>query len=722
MNAPASFLLSRHHTAIRCLFVMSLQRGVQLRPEALAGISEEDPAGSILRVLAASGLEGRLLEGRKARHLAGLGDALPAMALTKGGNWVVLMGAADGPDGPALLVLDPQTEAQGTQSVARARFAAEWAGTLIVCRPARTAPPEPETFGLAWFVPEILRQRRYLRDVAVAAVMATVIAFATPLTFQVLIDKAIGHQSYQTLGAIVVVAAILILFDGLFGYARQYLMLFVTNKVDARLATRTFRHLLHLPLHVFEASSAGTLSRNLQQTETIRQFLTGRLFQAALDALTLPLTLGLLAFYSGKLTVVVLLFSLAIAGVIGVIVPIFRHHLQRLYQAEGARQAHLVETIHGIRTVKSLALEPARMKDWDDAVAVGVARRGAVGRLAALANVMTTGLEKSMQICVLGLGAIDVFDGQLSIGALIAFNMVAGRVTGPLIQIVGLINESQEARLAVEMLGTIMTQAPERDPARPGLKPEVVGRLVFEGVTYRYPGAATPALDAVSFAVEPGQVIGLVGRSGSGKTTVTRLIQAIQTQQDGAIRLDGIDLRQIDLPHLRTQIGVVLQENFLFRGTIRENIAAARPEASLAEIVEAARMAGAAEFIERLPASYDTLVQENGANLSGGQRQRIAIARALVLKPRLLIFDEATSALDPESEAIVQEHLAEIAVGRTVLIVSHRLTSLVEADAILVLDRGRVVDFAPHASLVERCDVYRRLWHQQTRHLQGLCA
>jgi ATP-binding cassette subfamily B protein len=229
---------------------------------------------------------------------------------------------------------------------------------------------------------------------------------------------------------------------------------------------------------------------------------------------------------------------------------------------------------------------------------------------------------------------------------------------------------------------------------------------------------ASAVLDRVSFRVERGQVIGVVGRSGSGKTTVTRLIQGIQTAQEGMIRLDGVDIRHVNLGHLRRNIGVVLQENFLFRGTIRENIAAARPDAALAEVVEAARMAGAEEFIDRLPLSYDTMVEENGANFSGGQRQRIAIARALMTRPRLLIFDEATSALDPESEAIVQEHLGEIAHGRTLLIVSHRLTSLAHADAILVLEQGKVVDCAPHAVLLQRCEPYQRLWRQQTSSLQ----
>jgi ATP-binding cassette subfamily B protein len=266
------------------------------------------------------------------------------------------------------------------------------------------------------------------------------------------------------------------------------------------------------------------------------------------------------------------------------------------------------------------------------------------------------------------------------------------------------------------MLGTVMSHPPERDPSQSGMTPRLTGAIAFDRVTFRYRAGAAAVLDRVSFEAQEGQVIGIVGRSGSGKTTVTRLIQGMQTAQDGVIRLDNVDIRHIDLPHLRRSIGVVLQENFLFRGSVRDNIAAARPDAPLGEIVEAARMAGAEEFIDRLPQSYETVIEENGANFSGGQRQRIAIARALLTKPRLLIFDEATSALDPESESIVQENLDVIARGRTLIIVSHRLTSLAGADAILVLDGGHVLDFAPHRILLERCDSYARLWRQQTRH------
>jgi subfamily B ATP-binding cassette protein HlyB/CyaB len=514
------------------------------------------------------------------------------------------------------------------------------------------------------------------------------------------------------------VFVLLTLFDGVFGYVRQQCMLLASNKIDARLGARTFRHLLSLPLSFFESHAAGVLVRHMQQTEKLRHFLTGRLFQVMLDAALLPILLVFLALYSGVLTLVVLGFSLVIAMVIGAMVPTFRARLNRLYETEGARQAHLVETLHNMRAVKSLVLEPARQKAWDQKLAAAIRQHEAVGRIGAGGSVATGVLEKLMQISVLALGATQVFEGALSLGALVAFTMLSGRVTGPLVQMVALINEYQEAALSVRMLGTVMNTPPERGGAARMARPPITGRMQFEQVGFRYPGAATPALDGVSFTVAPGQVIGVVGRSGSGKTTITRLIQAIHAPQSGLIHLDGVDIRHIDLNHLRRGIGVVLQDNLLFRGTIRENIAAARPDAPLPEIIEVARLAGAQEFIDRLPLSYDTMLEEGASNFSGGQRQRLAIARALLTRPNLLIFDEATSALDPDSEAIIQQNLAEIARGRTMIIVSHRLSSLVQSDAILVLEQGRLLDCAPHATLLERCDIYRHLWQQQTQHLR----
>jgi ATP-binding cassette subfamily B protein len=349
---------------------------------------------------------------------------------------------------------------------------------------------------------------------------------------------------------------------------------------------------------------------------------------------------------------------------------------------------------------------------------MSVRRRGSVGHFGIVAGTVTNGLSSLLTLSLMTVGVLEVFGGNLSLGALIAFNMLSGRVTGPLLQIVSLINEYQQMALSVRMLGTVMDYPPERDPDQQGIKPPITGELEFQNVTFRYEGTVTPALSRVSFRVETGQVIGVVGRSGSGKTTITRLIQGLHTAQEGLIQLNGTDIRHMDLQHLRRSIGVVLQDNILFRGTIRDNIAAGNPEAPFEEVMEVARLAGADEFIDRLPRSYETLIEESASNFSGGQRQRIAIARALLLKPNLLLFDEATSALDPESEAIVQQNLDDISKGRTLIIVSHRLSSLVNADAILVLDKGEVVDFAPHGDLVERCAIYRHLWEQQTRFLQ----
>lgn len=714
----STFKLSAHHTALRSLFIVSLHKGVKLKPESFAAFEENDTLGSILKIMRKEGLRGKVLRNSRWKDLAALGSSFPVIAIQMDGNWVIVVETVDGPDGPSAAVLDPADEQKGITLVPRDRFLADWSGSLVVC--TRTAQPreEAQPFGLRWFLPEILRHRDFFRDVAIAATMSNLITFATPLMFQILLDKVITHRSYETLTAIILIFMVLTLFDGVFGYVRQYLMLLVTSKIDARLASRTFQHLLSLPLQFFEGTTAGVLIRHIQQTETIRQFLTGRLFQTMLDLMAFPLLLVMLLLYSAKLTMVVLGFSAVIAAIIGIMVPTFRRKLEQLYQAEGARQAHLVETIHGIRTVKSLALEDSRLSAWDEKVVTGVRRRALVGRISAIAGVLTHGLDKLMQITVLGLGTAEVFDGSLTIGALVAFNMISGRVTGPLVQVVGLINEYQEAALSIKMLGTVMEHPPERDPRQSGMRPQITGALSFEQVGFRYQPTGYPILDRVSFDVQEGQVVGIVGRSGSGKTTVTRLVQGIMTAQEGAVRFDGVDIRHIDLAHLRRSIGVVLQENFLFRGTIRDNIAAARPDATFAEIVEVARIAGADEFIDRLPHSFDTMVEENGANFSGGQRQRLAIARALLIHPRLLIFDEATSALDPESEAIIQANLNEIARGRTLIIVSHRLPSLVTADATLVLEQGKVIDFAPHPVLLGRCEPYQRLWQQQTRYLQ----
>jgi len=710
-------MLAPQLTALRCAFLIAHHHGVHLAPEELPVIAEGDMAAPLSRALEAAGFRARVLNNCSWAKAASLGTAAPALARMNDGSWVILIHAGPAEGGDAAAILDPRREAQGVHLLPRAAFLATWSGTLLLARRAPRLTDENQPFGLRWFIPELLRQRSLLAGVGVAAIVSNLIGFAIPLLLQVLIDRVVAHQARNTLAVVVAIFVLLAVFDAGFHYVRQRLMLLAGGKVDARLGARSFAHLLSLPLPVFETNATGVLARHLQQTEKLRHFLTGRLFQTMLDAALLPLLLVLLALYSGLLTLVVLGYATAIAGVIAALVPLFRRRLMALYAAEAERQAQLVETLHNMRAVKALVLERTRQRAWDSSLAIAVRRQWEVGGIAALAGAATGLLEKLMQISVLGLGSLLAFDGTLSLGALVAFTMLSGRVSGPLVQMVTLISEYQEAALSVRMLATVMDRPAERAvQARPA-RPAITGSLRFENVRFTYPGALAPALDSVSFEIHPGQVIGIVGRSGSGKTTLTRLIQGIEPPQAGIILVDGVDIRHIDLGHLRRGIGVVLQDNMLFRGTIRDNIAAARPDASLEDITAAASLAGAEEFVRRLPLSYETRVEEGGANLSGGQRQRIAIARALLTAPRLLVFDEATSALDPESEALVNRNLAAMAHGRTLLVVSHRLSTLVRSDAILVLDQGQVIDFAPHAMLLQRCDIYRLLWQQQTEYM-----
>jgi ATP-binding cassette subfamily B protein len=405
-------------------------------------------------------------------------------------------------------------------------------------------------------------------------------------------------------------------------------------------------------------------------------------------------------------------FSGLLAINIGVLLSPYRRRLEALYNAEGERQAMLVETIHGIQTVKALSMEPVQRKNWDQASANAVGMHFRVGKISITATTISKFLERTLTVMIVWFGAQMVMRGVLSVGELVAFQMISGRVTGPLVQLVSLVHSYQECALSVRMLGSVMNRAKEAGIGH-GLRPPLVGAIEFEDVTFHYVPTCPPALDRVSVKIPAGRVYGVVGRSGSGKTTITRMIQGMYRPQSGLIRIDNLDMRELDIAHLRQNIGVVLQDNFLFRGTVRDNIAMAKPNCSFQEIVYVARMAGADEFIERLPQSFDTMLEENGANLSGGQKQRLAIARALLKDPRILIFDEATSALDPESEAIIQKNLGHISRGRTVMIVSHRLSTLTHCHGIIVLDRGRIEAFGQHQQLLQTSKTYRELWHQQ---------
>jgi ATP-binding cassette subfamily B protein len=709
-------------TALDCLSRIATHHGIDLPVERLlhAYALDGTPISTNLLLRMAKDANLRAQSTRMDwSALFRLGEAYPALVSLTNGNWILVVAAGHGPDGTeSVKVFDPLAERQDEALIVdRDLFCSRWNGEAILIKREQLASDSKRVFGLRWFVPELLRQWRLFADVAIAAILLYALGLALPIFFQLVIDKVLVHESFTTLYVLAAGATAALVFDAIFNFLRKYLLLYATNKVDIRVATKTFGHLLGLPVTFFEHISAGVLVKHMQQAARIREFLTGRLFLTALDLMSLFVFVPVLALYSIKLTCVVLAFTAASGIVVASLMGPFRRRLYELYQAEGMRQALLVETVHGMRTVKSLAMEPRQGKVWDDRCAQSVTMRFGVEKISAGAQAITGLLEKMMTLGIIALGALDVFNGVMTIGALVAFNMLAGRVSGPLVQLVTMVHEYQEVALSVKMLGEVMNQNPERDGKREGLVPEFAGKVEFENVSFRYGAEGAPALDDVSFSIEPGTIFGIVGRSGSGKTTLTRLISGMYPVQQGLLRIDGYDCRELDLVHLRRNLGIVLQDNFLFRGTVRENIACVKRDATFAEVVRAAQLAGADEFIERLPRGFDTLLEENGSNLSGGQKQRLAIARALIVNPRILILDEATSSLDSESEAIIRRNLRRMAEGRTVIIVSHRLSMLSDANQILVIDRGRIVDVDRHDRLLSKCTIYRHLWNQQTKQI-----
>ena len=711
------------HTSLRCLALIGRHHGVDISVDRLIhDYSLEQTEPSVRRLLRMAADHGfRVKPTRMSwRQLARMGHAYPVMARLKNGNYVILVGLreVEGEDGKLqqqLAVFDPLADRHDFLFLSRKEFEKNWNGDVILAKRKFSMFDSRQPFSLRWFVPEMARQWTAFVDVIVAAIFIYMLALVVPLFFQIVIDKVLVNHAVNTLRVIAVGIVIALVFDALLNYLRSYLLLHATSKIDVRVATRTFGHMLALPMDYFEHITAGVLTKHMQQASRIREFLTGQLFLTLLDSAALVVFLPILMFYSFKLTLIVLLFSALLAGTIGVLLGPYRRRLEALYVAEGDRQAMLVETIHGAQTVKALSMEPTQRKKWDDRSAQAIAMHYRVGKISITATTVSKFFEKMMTVSIVFFGAELVFADEITVGALVAFNMISGRVSGPLVQMVSLIHSYQETALSVRMLGEVMNRPAEAGLGH-GLRPPVRGEIEFENVTFQYNATSPPALDGVSLKIDAGKIIGIVGRSGSGKTTVTRMIQGMYPIQSGLIRMDGLDMRELDISHLRQNIGVVLQDNFLFRGTVRENIGMARSNAGFPEIVHAAKLAGADEFVERMTQSYDTMLEENGSNLSGGQKQRLAIARALLTDPRILIFDEATSALDPESEAIIQANLRRIARGRTVIIVSHRLSTLTACDSIMVLERGRIEKMGKHRDLLDQSKVYQELWYQQMGH------
>ncbi|MEN3109661.1 type I secretion system permease/ATPase [Uliginosibacterium paludis] len=632
---------------------------------------------------------------------------LPAIAPCKDGGFIILArienaeasADASAAGGPRILIHDPLVERPEVLSLSD--FEARCSGELILFTSRASLAGELAKFDFSWFVPAVVKYRKLLLEVLLVSIVLQCFGLVTPLFFQVVTDKVLVHRGLSTLDVVAIGLITVTVFEVALTALRTYVFAHTTSRIDVELGARLFRHLLNLPLAYFQARRVGDSVARVRELENIRSFLTGNAITLVLDLLFSVIFIAVMLFYSIPLTLIVILSLPCYALISASIIPVLRGRLQEKFNRGAENQAFLVETISGIDTVKAMAVEPQWTRKWDQQLAAYVSAGFRTVSLSTVANAGVSFISKLVTALTMYFGAKLVIEGKLSIGQLIAFNMLAGHVSQPVMRLANLWTEFQQTGISVQRLGDILNTRSEVANAKSALPP-IKGQIVFDAVSFRYRPEAQPVLQDVSLTIQPGEVIGIVGRSGSGKSTLTKLVQRLYVPERGRVLVDGVDLALAEASSLRRQIGVVLQDNVLFNRSIRDNIALADPGAPLDAVLRSAQLAGAHEFITELPEGYDTLVGEHGSTLSGGQRQRIAIARALMSNPRVLIFDEATSALDYESERIIQQNMKAICKGRTVLIIAHRLSAVRDANRIIVMERGQIVEEGSHAVLATR--------------------
>ncbi|KPB86563.1 hypothetical protein AC504_1814 [Pseudomonas syringae pv. maculicola] len=633
---------------------------------------------------------------------------LPAIAADNNGGIFIIARLDQG----KALIHDPL--AQRPEVVTFEALQARWTGQLLLIRSEAGTPGESSSFDFTWFIPAIVKYRKLLGEVMLVSFVLQIFSLITPLFFQVVMDKVLVHHGLTTLDVIAIGLAGVMLFESALSGLRTYIFAHTASLIDVELGSKLFRHLITLPLSYFQARRVGDSVARVRELENIRNFLTGNAITLLLDVLFSVVFIAVMFYYSGWLTLIVLL-SLPLYILVSVLItPVLRKRLNDSFARGAENQAFLVETVNGIDTLKSMAVEPQAIRKWDNQLAGYVAAGFKTQNLSTIANESVSLIGKLVTVATLWFGARLVIDGQLSVGQLIAFNMLAGRVAQPIMRLAQLWTNFQQTGVSVQRLGDILNTRNELSQVNRSALPPIKGRIEFDQVHFRYRPDGSEILRGINLVITPGQVIGVVGRSGSGKSTLTRLLQRLYVPERGRVLVDGMDLALADVSSLRRQIGVVLQDNMLFNRSIRENIALSDAGAPLEAVMQMAKLAGAHDFILELPEGYDTMVGEHGASLSGGQRQRIAIARALMGNPRILIFDEATSALDYESERIVQQNMQAICKGRTVIIIAHRLSAVRDANRIVVVDRGQIVEQGTHAELLtHQAGHYSRLHRLQ---------
>src|SRR5579883_1203443 len=705
--AVSSETSGRNDPGLTALVMLLRFHGVGADPAQIRHQSGTNAIGSaeMVRCAREFGLKARELKTNWARLAK---TPLPAIALLKDGDFLLLGKVGDDK------VVVQSTKTPRPELMTRSDLEAVWDGRLILMTRRANLAELTRRFDVTWFLGAIHKYRHQLGEVLVASFFLQLFALASPLFFQVVIDKVLVHRSISTLDVLVIGLLGIGLFETVLGILRTYLFSHTTNRIDVELGARLFQHLLALPTSYFQTRRVGDSVARVRELENIRNFLTSSALTLVIDLFFTVVFLGVMLVYSPLLTGIVLAGFPFYIGISAGATSRFRMLLDEKFRRGAENQAFLVESISGVETLKAMAVEPQMQRRWEEQLAGYVAASFRVLRLGNTASNSVQLVNKVVMAGILYFGAKLVISGGLSVGELVAFNMLAGRVSQPVLRLAQIWQDFHQAKISVERLGDILNTAPEPkfNPARAAL-PAIRGDVAFEHVSFRYRIDGPEILHDVSFSVSAGQVIGVVGASGSGKSTVAKLIQRLYIPERGRVLVDGVDLAMVDTAWLRRQIGAVLQENMLFNQSIRDNIALPDPAMPIERVVEAAKLAGAHDFILELPEGYDTIVGERGASLSGGQRQRIAIARALVTNPRILIFDEATSALDYESERIIQDNMQRIARGRTVFVIAHRLSTVRRSDRIIAIDRGRLVEDGTHDELLKRGGRYATLHRVQ---------
>ena len=594
----------------------------------------------------------------------------------------------------------------------------ELSGEVIILGKGKAQEGENgnKKFGFGWFIPTIMKFKRQFICVLIAVFFIQILGILTPLMTQVVVDKVLAHHAMNTLNTIAIGIFIVYVYELLISLCKSYLFVHTTNRIDVMLSAKLFHHLFGLPLKYFESRRVGETVARVRELDQIRAFLTGTPLSSIVDVFFVSVYIVVLFLYNVRLALIVTA-SLPIFVILSIIVtPLFKKRLDEKFETGARSQSFLVEAINGIHTVKAFALENSFEDKWGDYQSDYVKAGYKTSMISQTSGAVANFVQHVVDLFVLVFGAKAVIAGSLSIGQLVAFRMLAGRVSGPVLRLVQLWQEYQQASLSVKRIGDIFNSPVETmsDNMLQEL-PSLHGKIRFENVRFRYKVDAADVLHGISFEIKENCITGLVGRSGSGKSTISKLIQRLYIPQSGRISIDGMDVSLMPPQTLRRQIGVVLQENFMFNGTVADNISIHCPEASMEKIIETAKLAGAHDFIMELEQGYDTVIGEQGVSLSGGQKQRVAIARAIINNPRILIFDEATSALDYESESIIQRNLKDICKNRTVLIIAHRLSTLSAADEIMVIDRGELKERGNHEALMRRNGLYAYLYRQQLR-------